>query len=181
MRSMLRISVLGIGNVLMGDDAFGPYVVKLLAARYDVAPAVQVLELGTPGADLALHLQDVDAAVVVDTVKVPGEPGELRLLDKRQLMAKRPVLPASPHEPGLREALFTLEFRGGGPREVRLVGVIPAHVEMEVGLSPPVRAAVPAALGEVVRQLAELGAPANPCPTAREPDLWWERGNGGPR
>lgn len=183
MRSMPRISVLGIGNVLMGDDAFGPYVVKVLVARYDVPPTVEVLELGTPGADLSLHLQDLDAAVVVDTVKVLGEPGEIRLLDKRQLLAKKPVLPASPHEPGLREALFTLEFRGGGPGDVRLVGVIPGQVEMEVGLSAPVRAAVPAALDEVVRQLAALGVPAHPRPVPREPDLWWEREplDGGPR
>lgn len=172
---MARISVLGIGNVLMGDDAFGPYVVKLLDAHYEVPPAVEVLELGTPGADLSLHLQDLDAAVVVDTVKVRGDPGTLRILDKPQLLAKKPVLPASPHEPGLREALFTLEFRGGGPAEVRLVGVIPDHVEMEVGLSPPVRAAVPAAVDEVVRQLAALGVPAQRRPDPREPDLWWER------
>ncbi len=179
---MARIGVLGIGNVLMGDDAFGPYVVKLLDARYEVPPTVEVRELGTPGADLALHLQDLDAAVVVDTFQVDGAPGELRLVDKAQLLSRKPLLPASPHEPGLREALFALEFRGGSPGDVRLVGVIPAEVELEVGLSPPVRAAVPAALEEVVRHLAALGAPARPRPVPRDPDLWWERDSlpGGP-
>ena len=29
-----RIGVLGLGNVLMGDDALGPYVIGLLSARY---------------------------------------------------------------------------------------------------------------------------------------------------
>jgi hydrogenase maturation protease len=172
---MARIGVLGIGNVLMGDDALGPYVVKLLDARYELPGEVELLELGTPGADLSLHLDGLDAAVVVDTVKLRGEPGEIRLLDKAQLLSKRPVLPASPHEPGLREALFTLEFRGGAPGVVRLVGVIPAAVEMEVGLSPPVRAALPEALQEVLRQLAALGVPARPRDDPRPPDLWWER------
>ena len=171
----MRVGVLGIGNVLMGDDALGPYVVKWLDARYEVAPEVELLELGTPGADLALHLDGLDAAVVVDTVQVRGEPGELRLLDKAQLLARKPVLPASPHEPGLREALFTLEFRGGAPEQVRFVGVIPAFVEMEVGLSPAVRAAVPAALAEVVRQLAALGVAARERPAPLPPDVWWER------
>ncbi len=171
---MARIGVLGIGNVLMGDDALGPHVVKLLDARYELPPAVEVFELGTPGADLPLHLEGLEVAVVVDTVKVRGAPGELRLLDKAQLLSKSPLLPASPHEPGLREALFALEFRGGAPSEVRLVGVIPASVEMEVGLSPPVRAAIPAALDAVVSQLAALGVPATPRATPRAPDLWWE-------
>src|SRR3990172_415523 len=103
---MARICVLGIGNVLMGDDALGPYVVKLLEAGYELPSAVEVLELGTPGADLSLHLQGRGVAVVVDAVKARGAPGNLRLLDKAQLLATNPVLPASPHEPGLRETLF---------------------------------------------------------------------------
>jgi hydrogenase maturation protease len=180
---MARIGVVGIGNVLMGDDAFGPYVVQLLDATYEAPSSVAVLELGTPGADLSLHLQGLDAAVVIDTVKVRGAPGELRLIGKAELLAKEPVLPASPHEPGLREALFTLEFRGGAPREVVLVGVVPGRVEMEVGLSPPVRAALPAALDEVLRQLAALGVPATRRVIPREPDVWWERepNPGGPK
>lgn len=172
---MARVGVLGIGNVLMGDDALGPYVVKCLDARYELPAAVELRELGTPGADLALHLDGLDAAVVVDTVKLPGAPGEVRLLDKAQLLARKPLLPASPHEPGLREALFALEFGGGAPPEVRLVGVIPASVELEVGLSGPVREAVPLALAEVLRQLASLGVPARERPDPRPPDLWWER------
>jgi hydrogenase maturation protease len=172
---MARIGVLGIGNVLMGDDAFGPHLVKLLEAAYELPAGVDVLELGTPGADLSLHLQDLDAALVIDTVKVKGAPGELRLLDKAHLLARGPVLPASPHEPGLREALFALEFRGGTPGEVRLVGVIPDHVAMGVGLSQPVRAALPSALDLVLHQLAELGVPATPRLPPLQPDLWWER------
>jgi hydrogenase maturation protease len=172
---MPRIGVVGIGNVLMGDDALGPYVVKLLEARYELPPEVEVLELGTPGADLSLHLDGLDAAVVVDTVKLRGEPGELRLLDRAELLSKKPLLAASPHEPGLREALFTLEFRGGAPREVRLVGVIPAVVEMEPGLSAPVRAAVEPALSSVVEQLASLGVAVQAREHPRDVDVWWER------
>jgi hydrogenase maturation protease len=175
----MRIGLLGIGNVLMGDDALGPYVVKLLDAGFELPAQVELAELGTPGADLSLHLDGLDAAIVIDTVKLRGDPGEIRLLDKAQLLSKKPLLPASPHEPGLREALFALEWSGGAPAEVRLVGVIPASVEMEVGLSPAVRAAVPAALDEVLKQLAALGAAAHPRALPRAPDLWWERAPGG--
>jgi hydrogenase maturation protease len=178
MKGGMRIGLLGIGNVLMGDDALGPYVVKLLDAGWELPAEVELAELGTPGADLSRHLEGLDAAVVVDTVRVRGEPGEIRLLDKAQLLSRKPLLPASPHEPGLREALFALEFTGGAPSDVRLVGVIPASVELEVGLSPPVRAALPGVLDEVLKQLAALGAAATPRAEPRAPDLWWERAPG---
>jgi hydrogenase maturation protease len=172
---MARIGVLGIGNVLMGDDALGPYVVKLLEARYEVPGGVEIAELGTPGGDLPLFLDGLEAAVVVDTVKAAGEPGEIRLLDKAQLLSRKPVLPATPHEPGLREALFTLEFQGRGPREVRFVGVVPSSVEMAVGLSPAVRASVPAAVAQVVRELESMGIAVRERREPHPPDLWWER------
>jgi hydrogenase maturation protease len=171
----MAVGVLGIGNVLMGDDALGPYVVKLLEARYELPAGVEVLELGTPGADLSLHLEGLESAVVVDVVRGRGAAGEVRLLDKAALLARGPVLQASPHEPGLREALFALEFRGGGPREVRLVGVVPESVELEVGLSPSARGALEPALAEVLRQLAALGVVARERVPPRAPDVWWER------
>jgi hydrogenase maturation protease len=172
---MGRIGVIGIGNVLMGDDALGAHVVKWLEAEYEVPPEVALVEAGTPGAALPSVLEGFEVVVVVDTVKVRGAPGELRVLDKARLLAKDPVLPMSPHEPGLREALFTMEFQGGGPREALLVGVIPARVELEIGLSPAVAAAVPGAVAEVVRTLRRFGVELRPRAAAARPDLWWER------
>jgi hydrogenase maturation protease len=172
----MRVGILGIGNVLMGDDALGPHVVKLLEARYAFPDDVALVEAGTPGVDLAHLLDGHEAVVVVDTVKLRGAPGEVRVLDRAQLLAKDPVLPMSPHEPGLREALFTLQFGGGGPRAVQLVGVIPedSHT-LRIGLSDPVRAAVPAAVDEVLRQLATFGVVPEARVPPAAPDLWWER------
>lgn len=173
---MERIGVLGIGNVLMGDDALGAHVVKRLEALYAFPPEVEIVEAGTPGAGLPAHLSGLAAVVVVDTVKVRGVPGEIRVLDKATLLSRNPILPMSPHEPGLREALFAMAFEGTAPAAVTLVGVIPERVELEVGLSPAVRAAVPLALEEVLRQLARLGVEAAPRSPAGVPDLWWELG-----
>ncbi|HTP28072.1 MAG TPA: hydrogenase maturation protease [Anaeromyxobacteraceae bacterium] len=172
---MRRIGMLGIGNVLMGDDALGPYVLKQLEARYELPPEVEILDLGTAGADFPLHLEGLCAAVVVDALKLSGSPGEIRLFDKEQLLAKRPLLPMSPHEPGLREALFALEFRGTAPGQVRLVGVIPSRVETGIGLSAEVQAAVPAVLAAVLRELEFLGARVVPRAIPGVPDVWWER------
>lgn len=171
-----RIVVLGIGNVLMGDDAVGPHVVKLLEAGWEFPPEVAVVEAGTPGLDLTVFLHGVEAALVVDAVHARGAaPGEVRRYDREALLAGSPVLAMSPHEPGLREALLTLDFTGGGPRQVRLLGVVPAVVDAGAGLSATVRAAVPSLLEAVLAELASLGAAPRRREPPSEPDLWWER------
>jgi hydrogenase maturation protease len=172
---MPRVGVLGIGNVLMRDDALGAHVVARLEAGWEFPEDVSLAEVGTPGAALPSHLEGLDAVVVVDTVKIAGAPGDIRVLDKAALLSKKPVLPMSPHEPGLREALFSMEFQGATPPEVRLVGVVPGDVGMGVGLSAPVRGAIPAAIAEVLRQLGALGVAARERVPPRPPDLWWEQ------
>ena len=63
-----RIAVVGLGNVLMRDDALGPTAISLLVSRYDFAPGVAVEDLGTPGLDLHPHLDGLDVVIIVDTV-----------------------------------------------------------------------------------------------------------------
>jgi hydrogenase maturation protease len=172
---MARIAILGIGNVLMGDDAVGPHLVKLLEAGYEFPPDVAVIEGGTPGLDLTVFLDGLESLLVVDSVHAKAPPGEVRVYDKAALLEKSPVLAMSPHEPGLREALLTMEFTGGGPREVRLVGVVPEQVTTGVALSAAVRGALPRLLEAVLAQLRELGGDARRKARPDDPDLWWER------
>ena len=180
----VRIAVIGIGNVLAGDDAVGPHVVRVLEARYDLPEGVQVIDAGTPGYDLTAFLVGLDAVVLVDAVRARGTPGEVRLYDRTALLEKRPILAVSPHEPGVREALLNAEFMGVTPGVVRLVGIVPRATETAIGslagnvsssASPEVRAALPAAVEAVARELAALGVALVERVPPREPDLWWER------
>src|SRR5579864_4022906 len=49
---MKRALIGGIGNVLLGDDGIGPYVVHVLESRYTFGESVAVADLGTPALDL---------------------------------------------------------------------------------------------------------------------------------
>ncbi len=85
-----------------------------------------------------------------------------------------------PTTQGVKEALLALQFAGDDPRDILLVGIIPDLVDYEVGLSPRVRQALPAAEAAVLEELSRLGRQV----TAREPrpaaEIWWEN-KGGPR
>jgi hydrogenase maturation protease len=171
----VRVAVIGIGNVLTGDDAVGPHVVRVLEATRALPPGVEVTDAGTPGHDLVPFLAGADAAVLVDAVRAKGAPGELRRYGKAELLSRAPVLALGPHDPGVREGLMSAELAGTCPRVVRLVGLVPAATETGIGLSPAVRAAIPAAVAAVVDELAALGVHAPPRVPPLEPDLWWER------
>jgi hydrogenase maturation protease len=172
--SAVRVGVIGLGNVLMGDDAFGPWVIQTLLAGYEFPDGVSVEDLGTPGLDLMPYLADLEALVLVDTVRSDAVPGAVRLYRRDDLLKHPPQTRLSPHDPGVKEALLTAEFAGRGPREVLLVGVVPETTAMGVRLSPAMRAAVPLAVTEVLRELERLGCPAMLRSAPRAPDVWWE-------
>ena len=175
-----RVRVLGIGNVLMGDDAFGPWVVHLLEHSFDLPPGVSAVDVGTPGLDLTPFLQEVGTVVFVDAVDATGAPGELRRYDRAEILAHLPGPRLSPHDPSLREALLVLDFAGRGPGDAVLVGAIPARVEKGTGLSPAVAAAVPRAVEAVAAELERLGVPARRKEDPEVPAPWWERGEPDP-
>ncbi len=172
---MKRVAVVGLGNVLVGDDAFGPYVVRLFDARYDTEPAVEVLDLGTPGLDLAPHLEGLDALVVVDTVHSDGAPGTLKQYDREQLLSRPSPPRTNPHQPGVKETLLRLEVEDLSPRDVLLVGVVPERTETGVGLTDAVRDAAAEALVAIVAELERLGVVVTAREPERDPDIWWER------
>lgn len=169
-----RVAVLGLGNVLMGDDALGPTVVRRLAARYTFPADVVVLDVGTPGLDLTPFVSGVESLVLVDTVKSEAAPGTLRTYRRDEILRDPPPHRVSPHDPGLKETLLTLEFAGLAPRQVLLVGLVPGDTGMHAALTAPVRDGLEAVESEVLRELERLGAAAAPRAVPLDPDLWWE-------
>lgn len=169
-----RVVVLGVGNVLMRDDALGPYVVRLLEARYEFPDIVEVIDGGTPGLDFLPYLQGVRAVIVVDTITAEGPPGTLRLYRKEQFLAMPMPRRITPHQPGLREAMMAAEMTDAAPGELLLIGVIPGDMEVGTELTPDVQGAVEAVIEAVVDELARLGVPARRRAEERAPDLWWQ-------
>ncbi|MBS1869284.1 MAG: hydrogenase maturation protease [Actinobacteria bacterium] len=156
--------VAGIGNVLLADDGFGVAVAQRLAQR-ELPAGVKVADYGIRGMDLAYELQeDYDAAILVDAVPRGAAPGTLFALEHGGPADEEAVLDVHAMTPvrvlALARALGTL------PARILVVGCEPAvllgadDAEIEMELSPPVRAALPAAVELVERLLGELLAPA---------------------
>ncbi len=173
------IAVIGIGSVLLGDDGVGPFVVELLRAGWEFPEDVALIDAGTPGLDLVAQFQGHEVVIIVDAVAASGEPGELRLYGDADLR-RMPMSPrVSPHDPAVQEALWIADLGGSAPREVLLLGIIPATTEVGTELSEPVRQAARAAAEAVVAELAGRGAFAVERSEPRAPNTWWMRSREG--
>jgi len=170
----MTVLVLGLGNVLMGDDAFGPSVIEALNAGFEFPPDVDVMDGGTPGLNLAPVLMDRGALIVVDTVAAEGRPGELRFYRKPDLFRHPSGPRCGPHEPALADLLAGLDLAGCGPEQVYLVGAIPEQVDGGIRLSEPLRAAIPGAVQAVLEELGRLGLHATPKQQPPRAGAWWE-------
>lgn len=155
---MSAITVLGFGNILPGDDALGPHVIRSLQAFHRFDPRVSVREASFAGLDLMPQIQGSESLIVVDTVRAAGNPGTLRLYRRDEILTQAAQRNA-PHQLGLREILLLLEASGAAPAGVLLIGVIPGEVESGIRMTREVEAAVARAEAEVVKELIHLGRP----------------------
>ena len=172
---MPAVTVFGLGNILMGDDGLGSYLIKVLESQYEFPPEVDILDAGTPGLELSTILEDSGALIIVDTVRADGGGGTVRTYRRDEILKHPPAQRITPHDPGLKETLLVLELQGETPPEVFVVGVIPESVDYGVGLTDAVRDAVPEAVSAIIGELERLGYPAEPRTPPAEPDIWWER------
>ncbi len=156
------ILVAGIGNIFLGDDGFGPEVVRRLVADGGVAAPgapdrVRVIDYGIRGMHLAYDLLDgCEALVLVDAVPGDGPPGAVDVLqvDAASLSAaaRDGAAGLDAHSMDPVAVLSGVTALGGELPATYVVGTRPRDLGERIGLSEPVAAAVtPAA--EAVRSL----------------------------
>jgi hydrogenase maturation protease len=146
--------VAGIGNLFLGDDGFGPEVVRQVAAG-PVPPGVRIVDYGIRGMHLAYDLLDgYDRLILVDALPGGERPGEVVLLE----IGPDDLGPGEFDAHGMDPAavLGGLSQLGGTLPPTVLVGCRAATVAEGIGLSPPVAGAVPAAVA-AVRSLLTAG------------------------
>jgi len=155
---MMRILVAGIGNIFMGDDAFGCEVAAELARR-ELPEGVRVTDFGIRSYDLAYAIMDGQEAVILIDAMPRGEPaGTVTLIEPdagevEQLATGAP----DAHSMNPMTALQMVRTLGGETRRLYVVGCEPAVLEAEeIGLSEPVRTAVPGAVAMVETLIRDL-------------------------
>ena len=140
-----RILVAGVGNVLRGDDGFGPAVTELLG---HLPEGADVVETGIGGIALLQELMaGCDGLILIDAVDRGAAPGTVFVLE--------PEVGEGVHQPDVHLAnpdrvLSMAKTMGFLPDRVRIIGCQPEDVdELCQGLSPVVQAALPYAVRKI--------------------------------
>jgi hydrogenase maturation protease len=153
-----RILVAGIGNIFLGDDAFGVHVAQRLMQR-TFLPDVRVVDFGIRGLDLAYALLDGCAlAILIDAVPRGDAPGTLyvmepQLPDDADPAAGPELIEAHSMDPV--KVLRLVRAMGGSAGRIILVGCEPAPIDDEADMMK-LSSAVEAAIEPATRMVESL-------------------------
>jgi hydrogenase maturation protease len=151
-----RITVLGIGNLLLKDEGVGVHLVQKLAGIVDNAK-VNIIDAGTSPDFLSLIDRNIDKLIVVDAVKADNKPGTIYRFspDNLDLDSTSPV---SLHEIGVLDSLKIMALFDRLPESTVIIGIEPKTIDFGLELSPEVAERVPEIINLVLKEIEETTA-----------------------
>ena len=150
-----NVLVLGIGNVLMGDEGVGVHVIRSLE-KFDVPEGVDLLDGGTGSFLLLDPMQRARKVILIDATLDGNPAGTVRRLTPRFSTDYPRTLTA--HDIGLKDLLDTF-YLLDHPVDVVLLAIsIPSFQEVGLELSPEIAARVPEFAQLVLREVASASS-----------------------
>jgi len=142
--------VLGLGNVIMGDEGVGVHVVRALE-KHTLPAGVECLDGGTGGFILLEPLQNADRIILIDAAADGNPPGTVTRTMPRFSKDYPPTLTA--HDIGVKDLLDAF-YMQGGTREVTLYAItIDPRQPIAMELSESCAKAAQVAVSKILKEL----------------------------
>lgn len=136
--------VLGLGNLLLGDDGAGLTLLEELRRERGGDARLEFVDGGTQGLALLGLIEERRALLVLDAVALRSRPGSVHHL--RDPLRQASEAGATAHESSAGSLLAAARLLGVLPERVEIVGIEPAELSTRIGLSRAVAQALPRAL-----------------------------------
>jgi hydrogenase maturation protease len=144
-----RVLILGIGNLLMGDEGVGVHAIRIL--QDETLPAgVELVDGGTGGFNLLSYLGEYPTVILIDAAMDGRDPGTVTII-KPQFLSDYPRTLAA-HDVGLRDLIETTTLLGPLPVMYLITVSIIEIGEGTTELTP----AIEQALADVVRSMRDI-------------------------
>lgn len=147
----VKISILGLGNLMRTDDAIG--MMALEALRFDrrLPHEVNLIAGENLGLDLLYHVEGTTHLMVLDAIDVGEEPGSLLRFENHEIS----MIPCgtSVHLLGMSDLLAAMHLLQCTPKDVIVLGVQPHATGWGTELTPPIEAALPRIVDAALEQI----------------------------
>jgi hydrogenase maturation protease len=147
-------AIVGVGNILMGDEGIGVRTVEALAQE-SLPEGVTLYDGGTAFYVLSGELADFHKLVIVDAVNGDQPPGTMYrfVLEDIKGGAERTGVSFSLHDIGVIESLRLERLVYRIPEQVVFIGIEPERVELSMELSPRIASKLPALVHAILGEL----------------------------
>jgi hydrogenase maturation protease len=147
--------VLGLGNLIMGDEGVGVHVVRAL--EKETLPAdVECLDGGTGGFTLLEPLQSAGRIILIDAAADGNPPGTVTRTTPRFSRDYPPTLTA--HDIGVKDLLDVFYIQGGGPEVILYAITIDPRQSISMDLSAEIARAAEVAVAGILDELTQCAA-----------------------
>jgi hydrogenase maturation protease len=128
------VAVIGLGNILLQDDAVGLHAIETIKKRHRFEPQIDLLDGGTAGLDLLPVIEHYDRVLFVDAVDAGEPPGSIVIVEGDGIPSFL-TSQVSVHHVGLSDLLFAARMAGCLPAEICLIGIQPESVDIGLDMT----------------------------------------------
>ena len=151
-----KITVMGIGNLLLKDEGVGVHLVQRLAGFVDDAN-VKIVDAGTYPDFLSMVDKGTDKLIIVDAVKAGDKPGAIYRFNLGDVdLDSAPSI--SLHEMGVLDSLKMMTLLNRQPESTVVIGIEPKTIDFGLDLSPEVEGKLPEIINLVLKEIEETTA-----------------------
>jgi len=155
----VKVLLLGIGNLLFGDEGIGVHFINYIGEKYEFEgePQIDIIDGGTLAQRLIPIIVEYDQVIIIDTINAPGvKAGEVYFFDF-DAVPDAVDWQGSAHEVEMLQTLNMMDLAGDRPPTM-IMGVVPTVIEAtEFSLSEGVAAAVPLMEKTLLEYLKTIG------------------------
>ncbi len=152
-----KIGIIGIGNLICGDEGFGIHTIQYLENTYHFPENVLLKDAGTAAIYMSPFLEECDPVLVIDVVDIDAEPGSIHFYDAGDVKLGNIQTKMSPHQLGLLEIIEICRLRDAAPDTVEFYCVVPKSLDTSLELSPEVAPRVEEIAARILKRLEDFG------------------------
>ena len=148
--------VLGLGNLLCGDDGLGAAAIARLDRDWEAPEGALVLDGGTLGLSLLPYVEDAVDAILVDAIRDDAPPGSFVRLTGEDV-APAVLHRLSPHQVGVADLLDGARLHDRYPSRLVLLGLVPQTLGLGAERSAAVESRLPDLIDQLVAEALGMG------------------------